>query len=455
MTDAARIKSLIETIKAYGEERFETPPLDEGGDEIAVLNRAVAELGHRLGREFAINRKLDAIVARMNAGVRFEEVLNQVYDSFREIIPYDRIGCALIDEEKNEVAARWHRAEYEPLLLRDGYHAALAGSSLQTIVETRRPRILNDLEKYLAAHPQSQSTRLILREGILSNLTCPLVVLDKPVGFLFFSSRAKGAYDGLHVETFLRIADQVSAAVEKSRLYDRVLQLSDAKDRFLGMVAHDLRNPLSVIGGFAIMASREKLGPLTPKLADALALIKKNAATMAKMIEDLLDINVIESGRLELKREPTPIVELLEEKAKESGLLGEGKSIRIALETTGVLPTLAIDRRRIGQVLDNLLSNAIKYSHTETTVTLAARRETDGLVIEIRDQGQGIPAAEIPKLFHHFGKTSVKPTAGEKSIGLGLAIIKKIVEAHGGTVDVESVVGQGSTFRFRLPLETP
>jgi hypothetical protein len=455
MTDAKRIKPLIEAIRAFQEERFAWPPVDPGDDEIAELNRAVRDLGARLEERFVFDGRLNAIIERVQAGVRFEEVLSRIYDFFRGIIPYDRIGCALIDQEKNEVTACWHRADYDPILLRDTYHAPLTGSSLHDIVETGQPRIINDLEEYLATHPESQSTRLILREGILSNLTCPLVVLDKPVGFLFFSSRAKGAYDGLHVETFLRIANQVSTAVEKSRLYDQVLELSATKDRFLGMVAHDLRNPLSVIGGFAIMASREKLGPLTPKLADSLALIKKNAATMAKMIEDLLDINVIESGRLELKREPTPIAELLEEKAKESGLLGEGKSIRITLEAAGDLPTLTIDRQRIGQVLDNLLSNAIKYSHAETTVTLAARRETDGLVIEIRDQGQGIPPAEIPKLFRHFGKTSVKPTAGEKSIGLGLAIIKKIVEAHGGTVDVESVVGQGSTFRFRLPLETP
>lgn len=454
MNDARRIRPLTDALRALGDDRFAPPPDDPGDDALAELNRATGELVRRLEHKLAFERELDLIVERMNSGARLDETLDQVYDSLRGLIPYDRIGCALIDEEKGEVLARWQRAEYRPLLLGATYHAPLAGSSLQTIIATRRPRIINDLDEYLAAHPGSGSTRLILKEGIRSNLTCPLVVLDKPVGFLFFSSRARRVYHEAHIETFLRIASRVAAAVKKSRLHDRVLALSEAKDRLLGLVAHDLRNPLSVIGGFALMAAREKFGPLTPKLADALALIRKNAESMAKMIDDLLDLNVIETGRLELKREPTVIAELLEEKAKAAGLLGEGKAIRIELEAPADLPTLALDRRRIGQALDNLLSNAIKYSRGETTVTLSARRAADRLTFEVRDQGLGIPAEELPKLFQHFGRTSVKPTAGEKSIGLGLAIVKQVVEAHGGAIEVESAVGRGSIFRFHLPLET-
>ena len=113
-----------------------------------------------------------------------------------------------------------------------------------------------------------------------------------------------------------------------------------------------------------------------------------------------------------------------------------------------------MDPDRINQVLNNLITNACKYSFPNTVVTLRARATGDEVAIAVQDQGQGIPASELPKMFTEFGKTSVRPTGGEKSIGLGLAIVKRMVEAHGGRIWVESQVGVGSTFTFTLPLST-
>ncbi|MBU4444596.1 ATP-binding protein, partial [bacterium] len=107
---------------------------------------------------------------------------------------------------------------------------------------------------------------------------------------------------------------------------------------------------------------------------------------------------------------------------------------------------------RIMQVLDNLVTNAIKFSYPNTTVTISARKINDNVEISVADQGQGIPEGEISKIFKEFSKTSVRPTAGEKSTGLGLAIARKIIEAHQGTISVASKVGKGTTFMIDMPI---
>jgi len=143
----------------------------------------------------------------------------------------------------------------------------MAGSSLERVLATGEPRILDDLEAYLAAHPRSESTRLIVAEGVRSSLTCPLVANGKPVGFLFFSSRERGTYRRAHVELFMEIAGQLALIVEKSRLYELLLELDQVKNRFLGMAAHDLRNPIGVVRSYAELLQEDFLGTLTTSSA--------------------------------------------------------------------------------------------------------------------------------------------------------------------------------------------
>ena len=146
-------------------------------------------------------------------------------------------------------------------------------------------------------------------------------------------------------------------------------------------------------------------------------------------------------------------MEFLQEIWESNQLLAKTKSIDLKLTLKEPMPSVSFDAERISQVVTNLVSNAIKYSHPETTVTLSATTSGSRLQISVTDQGQGIPEDELPNLFKDFGRTSVKPTGGERSIGLGLAIVRRLVEAHGGRVWVRSEVGQGSTFCFSLPID--
>ncbi|GAB4476191.1 MAG: hypothetical protein Kow00124_18040 [Anaerolineae bacterium] len=162
--------------------------------------------------------RLNAITASINAGFSLDEVLDRIYESFKGVIPYNRISLSLIEQDGKTVRACWVRTDRETVRIAEGYAASLEGSSLQQVVDTNRPRIINDLRAYLANKPGSTSTRLIVEEGYRSSLTCPLIANGVPIGFLFFSSVYANSYTEEHVAIFEQIAGQIAVIVEKSRL---------------------------------------------------------------------------------------------------------------------------------------------------------------------------------------------------------------------------------------------
>ncbi len=204
-----------------------------GDDDVGRLGRALDVLAQRMERMYDESRLLASVTERVNQGLILQDVLDQVYESFRPVIPYDRIGFALLSPDGSEARALWARSEAREIRLGAGYVGRLATSSLRQVLESRQPRVLNDLEDHLRAHPGSESTRLVVEEGMRSSLTCPLVAMGKPVGFLFFSSRTPGASRDAHVETFLALSGQLSVILEKSRLYEQILHEQARSERLL------------------------------------------------------------------------------------------------------------------------------------------------------------------------------------------------------------------------------
>jgi signal transduction histidine kinase len=170
------------------------------------------------------------------------------------------------------------------------------------------------------------------------------------------------------------------------------------------------------------------------------------------LLTDTLDLNAIEAGALTLECRAVGVAEYLRHFHDTHGILGMNKNIQVDLEIDPDCGEGWFDPGRVDQVMDNLLTNAIKYSNPGTKVTLRACPSHDGMVwIEVKDEGQGIPEEDYRFLFTEFGRCSTRPTNGESSTGLGLAICRKIVRCHGGEIDCSSVIGQGSVFRFSLP----
>lgn len=235
----ARIAALAEAAErlAHGQrEGLADLHVTPDDDPVGRIGSALAALARSLDGEYAELSRLDALTARVNQGLLFEDVLNGIYESFRDIIPYNRIGCALLGDGGRVLTAQWARTDQPVVRLGKGYSAPMAGSSLQRILETGEPRILSDLLGYLEGKPHSAATRLIVEEGLRASLTCPLVANGVPIGFLFFASVTPGAYDGAHVRVFQRIAGQLSVLVEKGRIVSDLAESKrqlEARNRFI------------------------------------------------------------------------------------------------------------------------------------------------------------------------------------------------------------------------------
>ena len=229
-----------------------------------------------------------------------------------------------------------------------------------------------------------------------------------------------------------------------------LVALNQKLNEFVGMAAHDLRNPLGVVLNFTKFLLREpSLDPA--KCAKFLGSIQASTEFMLQLVNDLLDVSTIEAGKLTLECHPADLRTLVEANVALNQILASEKGITITLQSPPTLPSAIMDAHRIEQVLTNLITNAVKYSYPETTVEVTLRNEGNEIILAVRDHGQGIPEAELGLLFFPFSVTSVRATRGEKSTGLGLMIVKKVIDAHGGRIWVESRVGEGTTFFVALP----
>lgn len=452
MNDEARLSAYRNAAAAMRRGDFHVEIPAGPGDSLDQLGRELQGLAHGLERRFAEFQALNRMNQELNAGLLLEEVLERVYSSFRRVIPYDRIGFALLEDEGRTLRAHWAKMEYSYPVLVKGYCAPMAGSSLQAVLETGRPRIINDLEAHLKARPGSASTRLMLQEGVLSSLTCPLKVKGKAIGFLFFSSRFAKTYEDAHVEVFLQVAETVSAIIEKSRLYGELVRLDALKNTFLGMAAHDLRGPLGNILTYMDLIETGVIDTDEGR-RKALADVSRIAESALKLVESLLDVTAIEAGTVKVQPRAVSVREFLERVRDIAGLAARKKNIDVCLVVAPSLAeTFPLDPDRVEQALTNLIGNAVKFSRPGSRVLVMARPAADGgLELGVHDEGPGLSESSRRGLFKDFAPGNSKPTGGEKCTGLGLAIVKRIAEAHGGGVGIVSAPGSGSIFILRLP----
>jgi signal transduction histidine kinase len=232
-------------------------------------------------------------------------------------------------------------------------------------------------------------------------------------------------------------------------------KLNELKNQFLGIAAHDLRNPIGIIMGYSDFLLEELIEELTPDQIVMLETIQNTSEFMLHLLNELLDLSAIESGKLRLEKQKSDISALIRKNITINGVIAAKKNIQIQMQSFESIPDVLFDENKIEQILNNLISNAIKFSLAGTTVRVNLFLTGDHVTVAVADQGQGIPPHEIDRLFKPFQVTSVKSTGGEKSTGLGLSIVRNIILGHGGKIWVESKVGVGSTFYFSLPLLRP
>jgi signal transduction histidine kinase len=231
------------------------------------------------------------------------------------------------------------------------------------------------------------------------------------------------------------------------RLYAEAEQAILAREEILSIVSHDLRNPLSTISMSASLMLEVPLAD--EQRVRQLNMIRRAGERMNRLIQDLLNVAQIEAGRLSIETRPTDVASLMAETAETLGPVAAERSCRLEADIEGNLPNALVDPSRILQVLANLVGNAIKFTPAGGQVVIGAKRVRDKVLCSVADTGPGIPEEQLPYIFEQFWQAK---RADRRGIGLGLAIAKGIIEAHGQTVWAVSSVGVGSTFYFTLPL---
>ncbi len=227
-------------------------------------------------------------------------------------------------------------------------------------------------------------------------------------------------------------------------------ELNELKNRFLGIASHDLRNPLYLIKSYSEILKDELKGNISNTRQNFLEKIYASSKFMETLLDNLLDISKIESGKYDLNKKEENLNELTKNQIKTHELIAKKKNIEISLDL-GEIPMVDCDKNAVIQIMGNFIGNAIKFSPANTNITVRTGREENAVRFSVTDEGPGICKEEQALLFGEFQTLSNKPTGGEKSTGLGLAIVKKLVNLHGGNVGVKSELGKGSTFLFDLP----
>ena len=286
----------------------------------------------------------------------------------------------------------------------------------------------------------------------------PLKSQGKMVGVLFLYTDANPPWYVRSQEILLSIGGLIGDAIVSHKRGEQILEnnkqlkeLNELKNKFLGIASHDLRNPLYLIRSFSEILKDESVGTVNSKQRDLLVKIFNASNFMRALLENLLDISKIESGKIELCKKVQDLNLLVGQQVEMSQLLAEKKKIGFELRL-GDLPPISFDQDAITQVIGNFIGNAIKFSPSNTKVIVTTENQGENIKFAVCDEGPGISEEDQKLLFKEFQTLSAKPTGGEKSTGLGLAITQKLIHLHSGRVGVESQLGEGSTFFFTLPL---
>lgn len=342
---------------------------------------------------------------------------------------------------------------------------------LQQVMTAGGPILLD------AAQPQgSAKQRLLARLGVPNAVIAGILPHAGPAGCLVLGRTGPRAEGKADEELVAILINQLAIAIENSALYaqawgathalerkvqERTRELADAnaqlmrlnkaKSDFVSAVSHELRTPLAAIKGYASLLGSGQFGPLAAPQAERVAKMEKHADLLTQFINNLLDIARIESGRVTMERKTIPVAEFFGSIAEQVQPQLDSKRLRYSVDLDGVT-SLVGDPQHLARVFVNFLSNAIKYTPEGGEIRVGVRKDGDTAVATVSDTGCGIPAEDVPKLFQEFFRANDPINQEVRGTGLGLALVKRIIEAHHGQVRVASEKGRGTTFTITLPL---
>jgi len=354
---------------------------------------------------------------------------------------FERVGEAHVDPAKSPLIRQVARFPRSALT---AYHPLIR--VITTGVPVLEAEITPAFIRASFAEPEQRRTVEALEPRSL--ICVPLVNSGKPLGALTLVTSASGRrYEVADLSLAADLARRAAIVVEHARLFHEAQQATRARDDVLAVVAHDLRNPLNTVT-MAVGLMLEQTPVENVQERRQVEIVRRAADRMNRMIQDLLDVKRMDTGRLGIDPKPESPVSLINDTVEMLRPLATGSTITLEADVPESLLPVKADAARIQQVLSNLVGNAVKFTPRNGRVTVCAEAIDGGIRFGVIDTGPGIPPDQVPHIFGQFWQAMPSDRRG---IGLGLAIAKGIVEAHGGMIWVESNVGLGSTFYFTLP----
>ncbi len=428
------------------------------------------DLEEKLRQLTSLNR-----ISRKIISVREEEsVTNLLFEEISSVVETELWFLAQVDERKHLEIVRQKR-EPDPSLL----ELALE------VVRSRQPILISN-----ARHdaPENLRARLVAG-GVRSCIMVPLLVADKLSGILAVYSSEVSAFKREHMQVLVMIADEAALALENAKLYHELTgkvaelehlnkelrQVDRLKSDFLANVSHELRTPLTSIKGYVDYIKKEKLGPITPMQNEGLGVAQRNIVRLQRLINDLLDYTKLEFKKAPIELSPCSLESIWADVYEQYSEVIEKRHLNLVVKIPGDMPLLLVDRQRFIHAVSNLLSNAVKFTNERGNIavqaqvihhpgpyfnydTYSSNCLVEALVpveITMKDDGIGIPEEALPRIFDRFYQVDSSHTRKYGGTGLGLALVKSILDAHGIPIEVNSKLDRGTTVGMVVPSLQP
>ncbi|MCC6775569.1 MAG: DUF3369 domain-containing protein [Hyphomicrobiales bacterium] len=437
-------------------------------DKLFTALTAALRSYQQLQRMVETRRGLEIIIDAASTLFDFKSMQRLAEGVLTQIASLLNVECAGI------LVLREPQSEHETfsVLAGSGCYSRLIGTDVSEIIESDLRSLVEDA--FARRRHEFSSRRSVLYIKTLSEREVVVVLeaartlsdTDRALVEIF-CSRLSIAFDNvilyeqiqranarLEERVAERTRDLTNANRRLTAQWARLRQANAFKSEILGTVAHDLKNPLGVILGRTeilreMVAAKDALDA---KVEAQIGYIRDAANRLTGMVDDLVSDAMADALDITVRREPVDIAALVQEVAEANGPLAARKDQTITVSAAPDHPAMC-DADRIREAIDNLVSNAIKYSPIGGAIEVLVGREDAGIVVHVRDQGAGLSPEDMSRLFGRFQRLSAKPTAGESSTGLGLSIVKRIIDLHGGRITVESAgPGMGATFKMTLPV---
>ncbi len=323
------------------------------------------------------------------------------------------------------------------------------------VIRTGQPELIPEISGALLAAVATDAAHLeMLRAlGLRSNLCVPLTARGRTIGALTLATaESRRIYGPADLALAEDLAHRAALAIDNARLYQEAQTAIRLRDEFLSVAAHELKTPVTGLLGYAqLLERRAAREPATnERVRHAVRVIGAQAERLSRLVESLLDVSRLETGSFVLDRQPVDLCALVREVGQETQPALHRHTLECICDAGPV--AVEADRLRLEQVIQNLLQNAIKYSPEGGPIMLRVERHADHAALIVSDQGVGIPQEARPHLFERFYRASNIAGSNISGIGIGLYLANEIVTRHGGTIEVTSTEGAGSTFTVRLPL---